>query len=55
MGKLSDLAISKRPTRVEAMMTMTLTFRLEGEDGWQIPGHAAVMLRPIAREEHEAQ
>jgi hypothetical protein len=55
MGKLSDLAISKPPTRVEAMMTMTLAFRLEGEDGWQIPGHAAVMLRPIARAEHEAQ
>jgi maltooligosyltrehalose trehalohydrolase len=29
------------------------TAPLEGEDGWQIPGHAAVVLRPVARAEHE--
>jgi maltooligosyltrehalose trehalohydrolase len=29
------------------------TAPMEGEDGWRIPGHAAVVLRPVAREEHE--
>jgi maltooligosyltrehalose trehalohydrolase len=29
------------------------TAPLEGEDDWQIPGHAAVVLRPVARAEHE--
>jgi maltooligosyltrehalose trehalohydrolase len=29
------------------------TAPLEGEDGWQLPGHAAVVLRPAPREEHE--
>ena len=29
------------------------TAPLEGEDGWQIPGHAAVVLRPVPREAHE--
>jgi maltooligosyltrehalose trehalohydrolase len=27
----------------------------EGKDGWHIPGHAAVALWPMAREEHEEQ
>jgi hypothetical protein len=31
------------------------TAQLEGEAGWQIPGHAAVALWPMAREEHEEQ
>jgi maltooligosyltrehalose trehalohydrolase len=31
------------------------TAPLEGEDGWHIPGHAAVVLRPMAREAHEAR
>ena len=26
---------------------------LEGEDGWRLPGHAAVVLRPMACAEHE--
>ena len=26
---------------------------LEGQDGWHIPGHAAVVLQPTARAEHE--
>jgi maltooligosyltrehalose trehalohydrolase len=29
------------------------TAPLEGEDGWQLPGHAAVVLRPMARAQHE--
>jgi maltooligosyltrehalose trehalohydrolase len=29
------------------------TAPLEGEGGWQIPGHAAVVLRPMPRAEHE--
>jgi maltooligosyltrehalose trehalohydrolase len=29
------------------------TAPLEGEEGWQIPGHAAVVLRPMARAQHE--
>lgn len=28
------------------------TAPLEGEEGWHVPGHAAVVLRPVARAEH---